>query len=229
MKDSPEIVALLPMKAHSERVPNKNFRLFSGRPLFQWILEALLAVPEISKIVINTDAGNILKQYRLLSSERVVIRNRKPDLCGDFVSMNKIIEDDIQHVPADMYLMTHATNPLLRSETISAAILKYQHSISVGDSDSLFTVTSHQTRFYKGDGTPVNHDPGNLIRTQDLEIWYEENSNLYIFSRDSFMKTNARIGKRPILFAMPRWEAIDIDDQETWDMAEMIAGSKWFV
>jgi CMP-N-acetylneuraminic acid synthetase len=84
-------------------------------------------------------------------------------------------------------------------------------------------VNKFQTRFYRADGSPVNHDPNNLIRTQDLEPWFEENSNLYIFSKPSFEATNARIGKRPILFETPRSESADIDDQEGWDIAETMA------
>ncbi|MGA2052899.1 MAG: hypothetical protein ABSH19_06280 [Opitutales bacterium] len=50
------IVALLPIKAHSARVPGKNFKPLAGFPLFDWILRTLTALPEISQIVINTDA-----------------------------------------------------------------------------------------------------------------------------------------------------------------------------
>jgi CMP-N-acetylneuraminic acid synthetase len=65
----------------------------------------------------------------------------------------------------------------------------------------------------------VNHDPDNLIRTQDLEPWFEENSNLYIFNRDSFAKTKARIGKQPMMFEGPAFESIDIDTPQDWDFA----------
>ena len=62
-----------------------------------------------------------------------------------------------------------------------------------------------------------------MIRTQDLEPWYEENSCIYIFSRNSFEKTNARIGLRPKLFEIPKLEAIDIDEKEDWFMANAVA------
>ena len=94
---------------------------------------------------------------------------------------------------------------------------------AAGQADSLFTVNKFQTRFYRTDGSAVNHDPNNLIRTQDLEPWFEENSNLYLFSRDSFAATNARIGRRPVMFETPRSESADIDDQEGWDIAEIMA------
>jgi CMP-N-acetylneuraminic acid synthetase len=220
---SHRLVALLPMKAHSARVKGKNFRPFAGKPLFRWILDSLLAIPEIEKVVINTDARSILAENGLADTDRILIRDRKPELCGDFVSMNKVLADDLANVPADLYLMTHTTNPLLSSLSIARALLAFAEARAAGQADSLFTVNKFQTRFYRTDGSAVNHDPNNLIRTQDLEPWFEENSNLYLFSRDSFAATNARIGQRPVMFETPRSESADIDDQEGWDIAEMIA------
>ncbi len=217
------VVVLLPMKRHSARVPGKNFRSFAGKPLFQWILDTLLSLPEIDRIVINTDARALLEQCGLVDTDRIAIRDRRPELCGDFVSMNRIIEDDIAAVSSDAYLMTHTTNPLLRPITIREALRIYGERVKNGLSDSLFTVTRHQTRFYKGDGSPLNHDPANLIRTQDLEPWFEENSNLYIFSRSSFSGTSARIGRAPYLFETSPGESVDIDDENGWRMAEALA------
>lgn len=216
-------IALLPMKAHSARVSGKNFRPFAGKPLFRWILDSLLAVKEIDAVVINTDARDILAANGLVETERVVIRDRKPEICGDFVSMNLVLADDLANVAAESYLMTHTTNPLLRSATIAAALSAYRAGIEDGRCDSLFTVNRFQTRFYREDGSPVNHDPNVLIRTQDLEPWLEENSNLYIFNRESFARTNARIGAKPLMFETPRIESADIDDQEGWDIAETLA------
>ena len=212
-------VALLPIKANSERVPGKNFREFVGKPLFRWVLDSLLNTPEIDLVVINTDARHLLAENGLSCTDRVLIRDRKPKICGDHVSMNKILADDIDNVPADIYLMTHTTNPLLSSNSIRSALGEYRRRCLAGEVDSLFTVNKIQTRFYSENGEPINHDPSNLVRTQDLEPWYEENSNLYIFSPESFAKTNARIGQRPGMFVTPKLEALDIDEAEDWDMA----------
>lgn len=217
------VVALLPMKANSERVRGKNFRNFHGKPLFQWVLSALLAAKDIDLVVINTDARHILAENGLVDSERVLIRDRKPEICGDLVSMNLVLADDVANVPADVYLMTHTTNPLLTTGTIQEALKLYETCKTQGIADSVFAVNKFQTRFYRRDGSAINHDPGKLVRTQDLEPWYEENSNFYIFSRESFQATNARIGKQPRMFEMRKTESIDIDDQESWDMAEAVA------
>ncbi len=217
-----DLAALLPMKANSERVKGKNFREFAGKPLFRWILDTLLKIDEIDCVIINTDARQILEANGLTDSNRILIRDRKPELCGDHVSMNKVLNDDIQNIDSSTYLMTHTTNPLLSSETIRKAIQSYGTGLPEGK-DSLFTVNKFQTRFYREDGTPVNHDPENLLRTQDLEPWYEENSNLYIFSQDSFTEANARIGQNPILFETPTTESQDIDNKIDWQIAEIMA------
>ena len=214
------------MKANSQRVKGKNFRPLHGKPLFRWILDSLLAVDEIAEVVINTDARHILAENGLTDGGRVRIRDRKPELIGDTVSMNLILADDIKAVEAETYLMTHTTNPMLSPATIAAALARYQAGVAAGEADSLFTVNRIQTRFYRGDASAVNHDPDNLIQTQDLEPWFEENSNLYIFSRASFAATNARIGRKPLLHEMNKLEALDIDTPEDWDLAEAVAAMR---
>lgn len=222
----PGVVALLPMKAHSARVSSKNFRAFAGKPLFRWILDTLLSMDEIDRVVINTDARAILAEAGLNDGDaggRVMIRDRKPEICGDLVSMNLVLADDVAAVEAEAYLMTHTTNPLLSAGTIRGALTRYADACAKGEADSLFTVNRIQTRFYREDLSPVNHDPAKLIRTQDLEPWFEENSNLYLFTRESFAATSARIGAKPLMFETPPLEAVDIDGPEEWTTAEALA------
>lgn len=214
-----KVVALLPMKANSTRVKGKNFKDFCGKPLFRWILDSLLAVKEIDQVIINTDAKDILIENGLVESDRVMIRQRKEEICGDDVSMNLVLADDVENIEADIYLMTHTTNPLLSSDTISKALYQYKQSLAEDTADSLFTVNKIQTRFYTESCEPINHDPNNLIPTQNLEPWFEENSNLYLFNRGSFSSTNARIGSRPTMMVSPALECSDIDTPDDWDRA----------
>lgn len=217
-----KVVALMPMKANSERVRGKNFKDFGGKPLFRWVLETLKSVPAIGAVIINTDARKILAEHGLVDGEGVIIRDRKAEMRGDFVSMNTIIEDDIKNIDADVYLMTHTTNPLLSKKSIESAISEFKRALDSGTADSLFTVNKVQERFYDSDVTPLNHDPGNLIRTQDLVPWYKENSNLYLFTRKSFSQTKARIGKYPMMFETDAFESADIDTPDDWDLAEVM-------
>ena len=212
-------IALLPMKAHSSRVPGKNFRDLYGRPLFTWVLDTLLELPFIDQVVINTDARAELAAAGLEESGRVLIRDRATALCGDEVSMNLILQDDVASCSADHYLMTHTTNPLLKAESLLTAWDGYLAALDAGY-DSMFSVTRHQTRFYTANAEPINHDPANLVPTQNLEPWFEENSCFYYFSPASFAQTGARIGKHPKLFELEAHEAVDIDAWADWYLAE---------
>lgn len=217
-----KVVALLPMKANSERVKGKNFRHFGGKPLFRWMLDTLKSVSTIDAVVINTDAREILAENELIEGERIIIRDRKSEICGDFVSMNVIINDDLQNIDADIYLMTHTTNPLLSKKSVEAAILQFKAALKSGAADSLFTVNKVQERFYDSSVKALNHDPNNLIRTQDLNPWYQENSNLYLFTKESFSRTKARIGKKPMMLETPPYESTDIDTPDDWDLGEVM-------
>jgi len=212
------------MKAHSARIPDKNFRLFANKPLFRWILDTLAGMPEIDRIIINTDARAVLEKHGFEESERIMLRDRKAELCGDEVSMNRIIEDDLSAVASECFLMTHTTNPLLSADTIRRALEAYENSLP--EHDSLFSVNRYQTRFYREDGSAINHDPETLLPTQQLEPWFEENSNLYIFSLESFRSAGRRIGLRPRLFETPPSESVDIDNSTNWHIAELLALSK---
>jgi len=219
-----KIIALLPMKGNSERVPNKNLKDFHGKPLFHRITETLLQSEYINKVVINTDSYKIKNDAINSFGEKVILIDRPLSIQGDFVSMNNIIEHDINIVSSSIhFLQTHSTNPLLKIETINKAIEKYFEVIENNQFDSLFSVTRFQTRFYWETGEPINHDPNELLRTQDLPVVYEENSNFYIFSRDSFFANGKkRIGKRPYLFEMDKIEATDIDEPEDFIIAEKL-------
>lgn len=218
-----KIVALMPIKKHSERVWNKNFRKLAAKPLYMWMLDKLVNMDEISQVIINTDAVNSFDLTGYKSSQKVILRERKKELVGDFVSMNKILEDDINSVPADIYLMTHTTNPHLQVTTLTSAIEMYEQFLKDKSYDSIFSVNKLRTRYYDKDVVAINHDPNILQRTQDLEPWFEENSCFYLFTRSSFSKTNARIGEKPYMCETGCIESIDIDEPEDWLIAESIA------
>lgn len=204
------LAALVPMRHHSQRVPGKNYRPLAGKPLYQHIVETLLAVPEIDQIVIDTDSEPVMDGLRR-DFPAVRIIERPDTLRADTISMNEILMYDTAQVEADFYLQTHSTNPLLRLETVSRAIQAF--SASYPSFDSLFSVTRLQTRLWARDGRPLNHDPAILIQTQDLPPMFEENSCLYLFTREALQKNHNRLGQHPMMFEIDPDEAWDIDEE----------------
>jgi CMP-N-acetylneuraminic acid synthetase len=215
---SVSVVAFVPMRHSSERVPGKNYRRFNGVPLFQRIVSTLLAVDRITKVVIDTDSPTV-KEQTAETFPTVEVIDRPAHLLGGHTPMTEVLRYDAEQVPSDWYLQTHTTNPLLRAETIDAALDRMEGD--AGEHDSLFSVTRWQTRLYTADGTPINHDPDVLLRTQDLPPVFEENSNLYLFTPEQ-IAAGRRIGKRPILFEIDPLEAVDIDVETDFVLAEAL-------
>ena len=214
-----KIVALVPMRHHSVRVPGKNYRPLAGKPLYQHILDALLACPEVSQVVIDTDSPVIIEGLNRLYPQ-VVVLERPEHLRADTIPMNEILIHDTEQVAADLYLQTHSTNPLLKAATISKALQTLERLYPAYD--SLFSVTRLQSRLWDQLGRPVNHNPAILLRTQDLPPVYEENSCLYLFTRQTLVTRRNRIGERPYLFEMDALEAQDIDEEFDFTIADIL-------
>ncbi|MDT0558054.1 acylneuraminate cytidylyltransferase family protein [Ichthyenterobacterium sp. W332] len=218
-----KIVALLPMKGNSERVKNKNLKDFAGKPLYHRTMETLLGSKYINSVIVNTDSEDIKADIKRNFNDNVIIIDRPYSIKGDYVSMNRIIEYDISIVNADIYIQSHSTNPLLSVESLNKAMEKMFEIVKSNTYDSLFSVTKWQTRLYKEDASAYNHNPKELLRTQDLEPLFEENSNFYIFTKSSFDSAGKkRIGSKPYLFEIDKIEAVDIDEPQDFVIAESL-------
>lgn len=214
-----KIVALVPMRHHSQRVAGKNYRALAGKPLFHHIIETLLSVPEIAEVVVDTDSEPVMEGLHDHFPQVIVI-NRPNHLRADDVPMNQILIHDTGQVPADFYLQTHSTNPLLKPETVSRAIQSFLAGYP--GHDSLFSVTRLQTRLYDKDGNAINHNPQELLQTQDLPPVYEENSCIYIFNRVNLIAKGHRISDRAMLFEMDAAEAWDIDEELDFTITDFL-------
>ncbi len=205
------------MRHFSRRVAGKNYRLLGEKPLYRYIIDTLLSVPEITEVIVDTDSDLIVQDIEQQVPQVRIVR-RPEHLRSEMHVMNEILLNTVTQVDADYYLQTHSTNPLLKAETISQAIATFLDARNIHD--SLFSVTPLHTRLWTADGQPMNHDPAHLIRTQDLEPAMEENSCIYIFRRDVLKERQNRIGAHPLVFVMDPSEAIDIDTELDWRIAE---------
>jgi CMP-N-acetylneuraminic acid synthetase len=216
---TPDIVALVPMRHHSERVIGKNYRLFGDRPLYHHIISSLLACPLIARVVIDTDSPVIMEDAsRCFRQVKVIERPER--LRASTMPMNEILLYDVTQVESTYYLQTHSTNPLLCTETINRALQTFLDNYP--EYDSLFAVTRLQTRLWDSLARALNHNPAILLRTQDLPPVYTENSCLYIFTRSTLESRHNRIGERPFMFEIDRIESWDIDEELDFRVAEFL-------
>ena len=216
------IAALVPMRHHSQRVPGKNYRVLAGKPLYQHIIETLLAVPEITTILVDTDSAPVIEGLKS-TFPQVEITVRPQHLRADTIPMNEILSHDTSLVKADYYLQTHSTNPLLKPQTLSNSIQRFLNEYPVYD--SMFSVTRLQTRLWDGLTRAINHNPAILLQTQDLPPVFEENSCFYLFTRQNLLTRRNRLGERPLMYEIPRHEAIDIDEEFDFQLADIMMRS----
>jgi CMP-N-acetylneuraminic acid synthetase len=217
------IVALVPMRHYSVRVPGKNYRLLAGKPLFHHIIQALLACPEISRVAVDTDSP-VVAESLAQDFPQVQVIDRPEYLRADTIPMNEILLHDTTQIPADLYLQTHSTNPLLRPQTISKAIQTLAEKFPTFD--SLFSVTRLQTRLWDATGKAINHNPDILLRTQDLPPVFEENSCFYLFQRATLEARGNRLGYRPMMFEIDPAEAWDIDEELDFAIVDFLLARK---
>ncbi len=211
-----KVTAIVPIKQNSERLSGKNFRDFNGRPLYHWILDALESVEEVDQIIVNTDADEVIQEAPAEFDVEISVR---PERLRDEEVTTNIIQYEVERNESDIFFQTYATNPLLTAETISAAIREFRERPS---HDSLIPVTAHNMWFYDADMNPINHDPQNLERTQDMEPVYEDNGALYMYTEETIERTGHRIGENPFVFEIDEIEAMDIDVLSDFKIAESL-------
>lgn len=224
------VIALIPIKFNSNRVKGKNYRSMNGKPLYWYVLNTLMKTKSIDRIVVNID-NEWLKDQIKNHFSLIEFYDRPDHLKGDSVSTNSLLIDMIETLKLmnddNIFLQTHVTNPLVSSDTFEKSIELYKNNLKLGH-DCLFSAKRLQTRLYKYTNNSerileaVNHNPEELIPTQDLDPIYEENSCIYIFNYEILKKYNHRIGVCPYVFEMSDWESQDIDYEDDFKITELM-------
>lgn len=210
-------VAFVPIKLNNERFPNKNITPFdSGEPLIYYILNTLKSVKNIDDIYVYCSSDEILKYI----PEGVKFIKREAYLDLSTTSFNEVLTTFAEKINADVYVLTHATAPFIKAESIERGVEK----VCSGSYDSAIAVTKLQEFIWK-DGKPFNYDVENIPRTQDLEPLYAETCGLFVYTKELITQKKRRVGDRPYLLEVSKIEACDINTKDDFIIANAIFGS----
>lgn len=209
-----KIVAFVPIKLNSQRLPHKNILPIGGKPLCAHICNTLLSAEGIDETYVYCSDEKVV-QY-LPDGIRFLQRDSRLD--GDLVKGKEIYERFIDTVNADIYILAHTTSPFIRKESIEAALGK----VMSGEYDSAFSAERKQT-FCWYQGKPVNYDLTDVPRTQDMEPVWVETSAFFIFRKEIFTVHGRRIGFHPYIQEVSGMETVDIDTRADYDLAVMMA------
>lgn len=207
-------VALIPIKLDSKRVPGKNTKpFFDGTPLMHFIQKACLNAETIDEVYVYCSDEEV-KKYIIPG---VQFLKRPEYLNGDNINANDFIREFIKAVDAGIYVNAHTTSPFAKPETIDDCV----RQVASGRYDSAFCAEAVRTFLWE-DGKPVNFNPDHFPRTQDLPLIYGETSIAYVFTKESFIKHNRRLGSNPYIKKVSKIEAMDIDYPEDFEICNAI-------
>lgn len=208
-----KIVAIMPIKLNNERLPGKNTMLLGGKPLLQHQLIAVRDSNMADDIFVFCSNEAVCEYL----PEGVKFLKRPAELDLPTANFSQIFEAFSSENPADIYVYVHATAPFVSVETIKECI----SAVVSGEYDSAFCAVKIQDFLWK-DGEPMNFDAQNIPRSQDIEPIFRETSGVYVFTSDVFNKYHRRIGVNPFIKEVSFKEAVDINNPEDFQLAEVM-------
>lgn len=206
----------IPIKSNSERVPGKNFRELNGKKLYEYICEHVKEADVFDEVFVDTNSDEIA-EYATYMGYNVI--TRKEELARNTANGNDLLIYHYNLYPNfDYYFQLFATAPYLQPQTIEKCVHNLQTS---NEYDSVFTATENHG-FYWLNQTPINYRPGILPRSQDMLAVVEESTGLYGIHNESLKKYHCRIGRKPYIHIVNKFEAVDINTEEDLKVAEYV-------
>ena len=209
-----KVVSFIPIKLNNQRLPGKNTMELEGIPLCKYIFNTVEQIDEINEKYVYCSDEKI-KQY---IPEKLIFLKRDTYLDGFQVKGLEIIDRFVKNVDADIYVLTHVTQPFTKADSIRKAL----SNVLSGEYDSAFSAVKLQDYMWMN-GKPLNYDMKNIVRTQDLDPIYMETGAFFIFRKEVFTKLGQRIGNKPYIYEIDQFEAVDIDEAEDFEFAKAVA------
>ncbi len=209
-----KIVAFLPVKGTSERIHNKNLRIFNGEPLFVFTLKKLLRCSFIDSVYLDSENEEILEIGNRLGAE---LLRRDPSLANNKTDGHQLFHNEVSKVDADIYIQHLCTSPFIKEETIKNAIEILKKNTEF---DSVVLGKKEKCYFWS-EGKPL-YDINKIPNSIDLPLVITEAMSLYVMRGKVARETGRRIGRSPkMIFADPI-ELIDINVEEDLKLAEKV-------
>ena len=211
-------VLFIPIKLNNERLPGKNLLLLNKRPLCDYLFKTVSEIEEIDEKYVFCSDEKIKPYIKPYKNKGLRFLKRDPYLDGFQFKGLELIEYFIKEIDADIYVLSHVTQPFTKADSIREGLRK----VISGKYDSAFSAITIQDYLWV-DGKPFNYDRKDIVRTQDLSPVYMETGAFFIFKKEVFVNEGQRIGKNPYIHVIDKMEAVDIDTKEDFKFAEVVS------
>ena len=214
------IVAFVPIRSGSKSIKDKNVKLFYGKPLIFWVLEAIQNSLKINKAVVAIDSIEYEKIISKFNFSKVEIYHRLPENAVDTASTESVMLEYLNFAgidESDIFILVQATSPFTTSTDFDLAIEKFLAS----GKDSMLSCVRTKRFFWDRDGIPVNYDFYNRPRRQDFDGLFMENGAFYINSVSNVLNYKNRLSGNVEIYEMPEFTSLELDEPLDWKVGEM--------
>lgn len=212
-----KVVAILPAKGTSERIESKNMKLLNGKPLFLHTLEKLCECEFIDEVYLDTDSDEMLQYADYLN---YIPFKREAELATNKASGNMVFMNEVNKIDADIYIQIFATTPFISKETIKKGI-----GMVAADNEYDSAILVRKEKLYRIEGNQPVYPKDNIPNSVTLPDTISDTMGLYIIKKESALKGQNRYGFNPYLLVADATEAIDINYDEDFQLAEHVARS----
>ena len=205
---------IIPARAGSKRIPNKNIVDLAGQPLISYVIQTSLKITQ--DVYVSTDSSKIKKIAKRYGAKHI---QRPPELATDISSTNSVIRHFLEVVDGvDHFACVQPTTPLLAPSYLRKGFDKIQEK----SFNSVISVTKNTSFFWDEGGKPVNFEKNERPRTQDMRGWYTENGAFYITTKNNFLKTNNLVNGNVGFIMMPQMMSFEIDTYEDLELVNVL-------
>ncbi|MGQ1946428.1 cytidylyltransferase domain-containing protein [Geofilum sp. OHC36d9] len=216
-----KVIAFIPVRGGSKSIPFKNIKLFCGKPLVYWNVEALQRTQQVDQIIVATDSKEIMETVSSFDFEKVVVYQRSAENASDTASTESVMLEYIKAADLasdDIFMLVQATSPLTETHHFEEALTIYSES----SFDSMLSCVRNYRFFWNADGSSKNYDYRNRPRRQDFDGELMENGAFYINTVGHILKHQNRLSGKIGIYEMPEYTATEIDEPDDWTVLESL-------
>ena len=223
MYSKKKVLALIPARRGSKGIPNKNVKLFNGKPLIEWTIKLALNSKIVDKVVVSTDSNKIINISKNLGSDVIL---RPKNISGDNSTTESAINHCINYYKNnfEVIVLLPPTSPLRDKKDLDNAIKfffnnKLDSCFSVSKLND-FLIWRYDKKLKKLISFNYNFKKRGIRQKRELE--YVENGSIYIFKPKLIIRKNNRIGGKFDIFNMKFWQSFELDEKDDWKLLETL-------